>query len=72
MEEAMFFTLRNPWLRLQPRRSAQHHAKPGVVPGATNAASISLMDVRLASVGIVLAHRAPTQGHSTVNQGGRP
>ncbi|MGC8507359.1 MAG: hypothetical protein ACP5NM_03690 [Thiomonas sp.] len=68
----MFFVFQNLLARLQPRRSAQAPAASrSAVPG-TDTASISLMDVRLASVGIVLAHRAQTQGHSSVNRGGRP
>jgi hypothetical protein len=38
----------------------------------TDPVHIGLMDVRLASVGIVLAHRGQTQGHSSLNHGGRP
>ncbi len=68
----MFFVFQNLLARLQPRRSAQAPAASRIVPSGTDPVHISLMDVRLASVGIVLAHRAQTQGHSTVNRGGRP
>jgi len=68
----MFFVFQNLLARLQPRRSAQALAASRIVPSGTDPVHISLMDVRLASVGIVLAHRAQTQGRSTVNRGGRP
>lgn len=67
----MFFAFQNLLARLQPRRSAQVLAASRSAAPGTDTASISLMDVRLASVGIVLAHRAQTQDHTTAIPGGR-
>jgi len=68
----MFFAFQNLLARLRPCRSAQPLAASRIVPPVTDPVHISLMDVRLASVGIVLAHRGQTQGHSSLNHGGRP
>ena len=63
----MFFVFQNLLARLQPRRSAQAPAASrSAVPG-TDTASISLMDVRLASLGIVLDRLDQHPNH-----GGRP